>query len=1098
MPLPSEDKNNPVVGTGYFSSADGVDKAGRSWLGANGYWDQFLGVGTKPNVSVELVTDFKAGNNTYHQGNYTIDDVFYSDPANKDGLTVRLQDHTTGQQFEVPYNFVSVKDPSGKVISHEDYVPLWTNSKMTINMDKNDPRYKYYDESSLPSGSIVAKNNPDAQRTGYNTFQEVITNDKNEVGVHAREADYVSGARVILQNEDGTKTPMSVPYSKGEKVIINNQEYTVGDYTGAVGGPHGADAQLTLVDKDGKTINTSVSEMKTQGAKVVESEIPVGAKYGLHEAVSKEQQAFEQNRKLTGFSTAAIADQKAGTTVLGQANINGKPTDVYVTYDGKGGYTVTNKETGQPVKDFTNGDIRLYALEAGDGHGIQGAVVGKGYKNASEYNPLIQRIPSDAVAYGEGYYQAGNKNNNPTEGKVYFVTDANGKQVMAKLESFDNYSGSRPNEITYHFKTEDGQTINVSARQIDGRVNDANAVDLDAYNNSVTEQAYEYSNNGYRVTGAVVDEGNQAVGRAGGTSQAVDRKDIYDNYMWDHNITQTGTLPGIDQGVQNYANPKEAIDTLVNSQQWTRQDARKYVQDLAANGQITFASKTTGKTEYYSSFQTLHNEIKNGQFSVSAADLKSQVSTLRSQCDTLLSQMDTWAGQAKESAMRAIRSVQGKLQVTMGNIEQALEPACYAIENLDEKLEELKKQDEILKELIEKEEEAAQAEADAKSALDATPQTKSENYTENGETKTRTVDNPAYATAKAAYDEAVAAHQAATEEKEAQQILEDEMEEEILEMIELVQDLQQVIQQFRSFVDPNGSNYHMVSSAENIEKYYNDIIYEFENFTRLPAITNASDYQVGDIVLFDDGYGYLYKVVEVFDGDGKATGYVKIIRCDENGNPIAGAPVLTIWDQREITPIRGGRQLWQPPTGVPVTPTQPKPPTTSEPIPPTTHKPPIPPTVTHKPPKPPTTHTPVPPTWQPPTWQPPTWQPPTWQPPTWQPPTWQPPTWQPPTFAPPPPPPPSPEPTRLPPPGPTPVPPPPTVIPPAEVIPHTGIDVSLGGSGNTTVQQSSAGALGALAGIMAGAAGIGLTALAKDDEKEEKEGNEEGKEENKE
>jgi hypothetical protein len=78
------------------------------------------------------------------------------------------------------------------------------------------------------------------------------------------------------------------------------------------------------------------------------------------------------------------------------------------------------------------------------------------------------------------------------------------------------------------------------------------------------------------------------------------------------------------------------------------------------------------------------------------------------------------------------------------------------------------------------------------------------------------------------------------------------------------------------------------------------------------------------------------------------------------------------------------------------------------------------------------------------------------------------------------------------------VPPPPTIIPPAEVIPHTGIDVSLGESGNTTVQQSSSGALGALAGIMAGAAGIGLTALAKDDEKEEKEGNEEGKEENKE
>ena len=1087
MPLPSENNNNPVVGTGYYSSADGVDKAGRSWLGANGYWDQFLGVGTNPNVSVELVTDFKVGDNTYHSGNYTIDDVFYSDPKNKDGLTIRLQDSQTGQQFEVPYNFVSVKDPSGKVISHEDYVPLWTNSKMSINMDKNDPRYKYYDESSLPSGSIV-KDNPDAQRTGYNTFQEVITTDKSEVGVHARESDYVSGARVVLQNEDGTKTPMSVPYSKGEKVIINNQEYTVGDYTGAVGGPHGADAKLTIVDANGQAHETTVSEMKSQGAKVVESEIPVGAKYGLHEVVSKEQAEMEKNRTVGRFSTAQIADQKAGTTVLGQATINGKATDVYVTYDGKGGYTVINKETGQPVKDVKNTDIKLYNLEAGDGHGIQGAVVGK-----PGAVPATSGDSKTVVQSGSSYYEIGNTTNNPSEGKQY-VIDVDGKPTVVTLKSFDNYSGARPGEITYHFVTADGKTINMSARDSSGKIKEASAVDVTAAPAGSDVSPYEYSNNGYRVTGTVVDEGNAAVGRAGGTSQAIDRKDIYDNYMWDHNITQTGSLPGVDQGVQNYANPKEAIDTLVNSQQWTRQDARKYVQDLAANGQITFASKTTGKTEYYSSYQTLHNEIKNGQFSASASQLRSEVSTLRSQCDALLSQMDSWAGSAKESAMRAIRSVQGKLQVTMGNIEQALEPACYAIENLDEKLEELKKQDEILKELIEKEEKAAEAEAAAKATLDGTPKTKSESYTENGEKKTRTVDNPAYATAKAAYDEAVAAHTAATEEKEAQQVLEDEMEEEILEMIELVQDLQQVIQQFKSFVDPNGANHHMVSSAANIEKYYNDIIYEFENFTRLPAITNASDYQVGDIVLFDDGYGYLYKVVEVFDGDGKATGYVKIIRCDENGKPIAGAPVLTIWDQREITPIRGGRQLWQPPTTVPVTPTQHVPPTITS-VPPTTTKPPV-------PPKPPTTHTPVPPkppTWTPPTWQPPTWQPPTWQPPTWQPPTWQPPTWQPPTFAPPPPPPPQPEPTRIPGP-PTPVPPPPTVIPTQqiEVIPHTGIDVSLGGTGDNTVKQSSAGALGALAGIMAGAAGIGLTALAKDDDKEEKEDSEEGKEENKE
>ena len=68
MPLPSDNKDNPTLGAGFYSSADGVSKAGRSWLGANQYWDWFLGVGTRPNVSFDVTTEFEINGVKYPQG----------------------------------------------------------------------------------------------------------------------------------------------------------------------------------------------------------------------------------------------------------------------------------------------------------------------------------------------------------------------------------------------------------------------------------------------------------------------------------------------------------------------------------------------------------------------------------------------------------------------------------------------------------------------------------------------------------------------------------------------------------------------------------------------------------------------------------------------------------------------------------------------------------------------------------------------------------------------------------------------------------------------------------------------------------------------
>ena len=1056
MPWNAKDKDS-LVGTGFYSSQDGVDKDGRSWVGANGYWNQFLGIGTSPNTVVELTTDYKQGDNSYNAGTYTVDKVYYTDPNNKTDIMMTLQDDK-GNKFDIPYNFVTVRDENGKVLSHEEYVPLWTNSTMGIT----DPEHKY-DTSDLSTASIQVDNaKPITDTNGNtvftpNTFSDVEVKDGVEYGYHNRPIDAITGRKVQVDGEY-----MQVPYRPGETVVIDGKEYTVGDYTGYTGNKH--EFNLTLKDADGNVVETTTTEMQTKGAKVLESVVPEGATYGVHPKEATHQAELRAQQTTTKYNIDQTTDQKVGTTWAVTVKTDKGDVDAYATYDKDGKYILIDAKTGQQIKDVKSENVMVKGIADGDGSGIQGGLVGKQTTPAT-------KVPEGAIQSGNDYYVADNSPKNKV-GQQYIYTKADGTKVVVTYESNDGAAGygNRPGLVTGTYKDADGNTYHLSNDQVQG------CSKVGPVSEETT--SYQYDNNGYRVTGAVVDEGNKDVGRAGGTSQAVDRKDIYDNFMWDHNITQTGTLPGLDSGTPlNYANPKEAIDTLVASQQWTRQDARKYVQDLANEGKITFASKTTGKKEYYPAYQSLHEEIKGGNFSASSAELRGQVQELRTQCDTLLAQMDQWAGAAKDAAMRAIRSVEGKLQVTMGNIEQALEPACYAIDHLDEALEKLKSEDEILKQLLDEQDKAKQAMDAAEKTMNSTPKTKTETTTNaDGTTSTKTVDNPAYANAVADYNAKKTAYEEASTKVEEQQLKEDEMEEEILEMIELVQDLQQVIQQYKSFVDPNGSNYHMVSSAENIEKYYKDILYEFENFARLPAITNASDYHVGDIVLFDDGYGYLYKVVEVFDGDGKSTGYVKIIRCDANGNPIPGAQVLTIWDQREITPVKGGRQLWTPPT------TLPPPPTTSEEPPPTTTPVPPPPTTTPVPPPPPTT-TYIPPTT---TYVPPTT---TYIPPTT---TFIPPTttFIPPTTLPPIPEPPTTEPTRIPPP-PVPTAPPPTVItPPVPFIPHTGIDgVADTGADSGMVKQSGAGALGALAGIMAGAAGLGLTALAKDkdENKEDKE-----------
>ena len=217
------------------------------------------------------------------------------------------------------------------------------------------------------------------------------------------------------------------------------------------------------------------------------------------------------------------------------------------------------------------------------------------------------------------------------------------------------------------------------------------------------------------------------------------------------------------------------------------------------------------------------------------------------------------------------------------------------------------------------------------------------------------------------------------------------------------------------------------------------IIDDFEDYSRMPVITNLSDYKVGDVIAFDDAHGYVYAVNGEFD---PLTGTVSIGCYDKNGNQVGSS--LGIWDQREIVKIENVRQ-YDPyyneyPDTFPVEHGSIVPITTAPPVPGTT-----------KPPVPGTTKPPVPGTTNPP----------------------------------------------------EPIPSIPEYTIPYTTIVYTGAETpeysphtGLNAVYETGDTKQSATGLGALAGLAAGAAGLGLTGLIGDKkEKEDEEDEDEAKEE---
>jgi hypothetical protein len=634
-------------------------------------------------------------------------------------------------------------------------------------------------------------------------------------------------------------------------------------------------------------------------------------------------------------------------------------------------------------------------------------------------------------------------------------------------------------------------------------------------------KSVEYKDGAYRVTGFVTDAGEEGV-RSGGTSQAYMRPENRDEYMWSGTLTKKAGLPGMDSATSSnplkYSSEYDAVKALTDSGQYTVKEARNYVQNAANNGQISYTGGTSNRklTSYYESYKSDHQNIYNADYKNKAEELRSSVTELQTWTSNLLAEMDTWTGKAKDSTTDVVKSLQGKLKETMVNITQCLEPACEAAEHLDEKLQELEKEDEILKTLLEEQEKADKRLETANTTLAGfdTDAEKYEwvepTYKTNDEGKTvldkagyydTSKETSAYKAAQQEVADATTAKEEADKAVEEQQVKEEELCFEIDDMILKIKNLEQNIKSLKKYVDPtSATNKALVAGkGDYVWDNYEDLIYDFESYESFPVLNSIYDYNVGDLIELDDGYGYLYKVLEI-----NPDGTMKIIRCDRNGNEIPGASAIEITDSREIAPaLRGSaydstgkitnwgdveRALYIPPTTV----TQSTEPPTVEPsvddatdkatedAPKNTTKAgggdnrgggdntgggggggggssqptSDPSTVTVTVTSPTVTVTaPTLPTLVP-----------TLPNPT--------------------------DPTRLVPTSDVPVVPVVTVIPTGngdDYVPHTGIEAGMGVNGTQRIEQGNAGALGALAGLLAGAAGVGMTAMAKDKEEEKEE-----------
>ena len=1030
-------------------------------------------------------SDFSSGSKTdIPAGSYKIVSQDYS--SNGD-LYVTLEDGS-GNKYNVPNNFfssdtVTVTDTKGNTYqAHGSYIDLWANSHVTGNGQG---------KPTGVSAELLSSSNTKAGEVGYNTYKETtyaeksVYGDNVELGLETRTADDINGQKVSV---DGRV--YDVPYKVGEVVIASDgKQYRVETYTAQT--DDGYKVSLKPID-GGDAVEVSTKDMIDNKYKVVTSAIEKGSEFGYHADEKAVQDTYKTQRdegKLTlSNETMSISDMQAGKRTgnfLCQVTTSdGKEVDAYVTFSGDGrDPVIVDRKTGEVLKGVNN-EVKVYTRADEDHNAISTSYGGVTTKS---------KVPEGAIQSGNDYYLADNSPKNKV-GNQYIYTKADGTKVVVTYESNDGAAGygNRPGLVTGTYKDADGNTYHLSNDQIQGCSKvEPTTGDPVSYN----------SGSGYDVTSIITDKGIDrgtyntgdgwfydpasgagALNATGATATSREKSEMYDDAMFGHNLTEHASLVDLVKGIK-YSNPQDAIAALVSTKHWTRQDATIFVNDAIAQGLITVEAGFAEKDAYYPPYASVHGEFKGegSLYGARAASLASEVEVLRKNSDNMLLQMDDWRGKSKKMAAANIAQIEGRILQTMNNIESRLQPACAAIAELDAKLSQLEAEDKVLAELIKDRDAKETAMNNAKAAWEKEPATTTkETKNDDGTTTKEEVTNNNKAALKTTYDNATTAYNEAAQKVKDQQKKECEMEQEILGLIETVKGLDQSMSSLGEHVNPDGAFSDAYTSPEEFAKRYQDLFSDFQNTNRFPTITNLSDYKLGDLITLDDSYGYLYKVVEVFDGDGNATGSIKIVRCDASGKPIPGSSILTIHDQREISPVRGelGTTLWTPPITIEHVTTEPATtePATTEPnkpgggnpdkpevpvvIPETTPQTTVPPVTTQLP----TTEPIIPVTTEPsPT----------------------------PTYAP----------TNIPLPDPTLY--DPTRIPDPDIptapgtqyipddsgiyMPYTGIDKALDSAPNGDMKRAGVGALGALAGVMAGAAGIGLTALAGDKKEKEEE-----------
>ncbi len=300
-----------------------------------------------------------------------------------------------------------------------------------------------------------------------------------------------------------------------------------------------------------------------------------------------------------------------------------------------------------------------------------------------------------------------------------------------------------------------------------------------------------------------------------------------------------------------------------------------------SGGSIPFAGGGSGfgnnkKTEYYPDYAAAHKAIKGANYRYSAEGIRNEVESLQSYYNDVMNSMDGWTGMAKDSYQNATNSIKGKLTVIMNNINDSLIPASEAAEDLDELLTRLEDEDKNLHLLLE---ELNKREVEYQGALtlyNREPSTITETTTNptTGEKETKSVANPKKETLRLEMNSAKEMLDMVQEEVEAQQQLEAELCEEIDEKIELIRTLQANIETMNSYVNPFGSNYHNISSHENINNNYDDRINDLT--LPGPSVPNQSDYHDGDTVAFDDSYGEVITITQGHGNGGTGGGSMPI------------------------------------------------------------------------------------------------------------------------------------------------------------------------------------------------------------------------------